>query len=66
MNKQISENWFSFESYGFEQGRNQGAKGSEVPPLAKSKLRKIIKYRLVWTFVCHSDLKLRDLSNLWS
>jgi len=43
-----------------------GAKRAEVPLLAKSKLRKKIKYRIVLIFLCLSELKLRDLANSWS
>jgi len=34
------------------QGRNQGERlgGAEAPPLAKSKFKKMIKYRIVWCF----------------
>jgi len=42
----------------------EGAKGAEAPPLAKSELRKKIKYRIVLIFFCFNDLKLRNLTNL--
>jgi len=35
----------------------EGAKRAEAPPLAKSKLRKKIKYRIVLIFLCLSALK---------
>jgi len=44
----------------------KGTKGAETPPLAKSKLRNKIKYRIVLIFLCLSDLKFRNLANLWS
>jgi len=33
-----------------DQGRNQGTKGVEAPPLAKSKLRKTVRYQLLLIF----------------
>jgi len=42
------------------------AKKAEAPPLAKPKLRKKIKYLIVLVFLCLSDLKLRNFTNLWS
>jgi len=39
------------------------AKGAEAHPLAKSKIRKKIKYKIFLIFFCLGDLKLRDL---WS
>jgi len=39
-------------------------RGAEAPPLANSTLRKKIKYRIVWSFLCLGDLKFRDLTNL--
>jgi len=44
----------------------EGAKGAEAPPLAKSKLRNKIKYRMVLIFLRLSDLKLHNLAFLWS
>jgi len=43
-----------------------GAKGAEALPLAKSNVRKKIKYRIVLIFFCLSGLKLHDFANLWS
>jgi len=42
-----------------------GAKGAEAPPLAKLKLRKKIKYRIVLIFFVSHEVKLRELANLW-
>jgi len=35
----------------------KGAKGAEAPSLAKSKLRKKIKYRIILIMLCLNDLK---------
>jgi len=59
-----SKNCVQSEKKSRSQGRNQGrAKGAEALPLAKLKLRKNIKYRIVLTFPCLGDLKLRGLAN---
>jgi len=50
---------------GFKGATREEAKGAEAPSLAKSKLRNKIKYRVGLIFLYLSDLKLRDLANLW-
>jgi len=50
----------------FKGATREGAKGTEAPPLSKSKVRKKIKYRIVLIFFfCVSVIcELRDLANM--